>query len=366
MSTIVKKSKIAGKGLFASKEFKKGNVVGFFKGKETTKEHIHVLWTHNEKGILITNKLKYANHNWINPNSKIVKCKNEYKLKALRKIKDGEEITWDYSVGFAYDKLMKKDNPLYDYNGYSVIQWNIFNGDYDSFKKNLVFLENNNIKNIEFKVNEENLFIFEYLCAFGTVQMLKYYMKRNEINKSNLFNFLFNNINIWDNDRFFRLACEHNNTEVINFLLDFEDIEDAMLIKYKGMYPLFYFLENVKDSLTDKEFDLVEKWIRLSNKIDLFSILNLTDENGSTYHIYDYLLDYNYLNDFFKLDLSNKKRILYALRTKSPKKIYKILEKIDYSKINMKDILKIKEIHRLSDNSKYLHKIIQNKYEIAA
>ena len=101
MSIIVKKSKIHGKGVFASKDFKKGKKVIIYHLKPLTQKEFRNL---PEKEKHFTSKIgktiylfpspeRYVNHSCTpntHPNSK-EKCDV-----AIRDIKKGEEITTDY------------------------------------------------------------------------------------------------------------------------------------------------------------------------------------------------------------------------------------------------------------------------------
>ena len=96
--TIVKNSPLAGKGLFASTKIKKGSKIGTLKGFFTKKEHPHCLWVSDKRALRVTNKYRYSNHDWISPNAKL----RGYTLFAIKTIRPGEEILWDYSCGYNY------------------------------------------------------------------------------------------------------------------------------------------------------------------------------------------------------------------------------------------------------------------------
>lgn len=84
--------KQAGKGVFATKEFKKGDVIGIFYGKPTNVDGKHVLWLSNKEGIVVNNFLKYVNHSK-KGNAELYGTI----LYAMKKIKKGEEIFFDYN-----------------------------------------------------------------------------------------------------------------------------------------------------------------------------------------------------------------------------------------------------------------------------
>jgi len=102
---IVKKSGIHGKGLFTTVDIKKGDYITYIKGKYTRKKVsgskkeagsipmwygvTRTLWI-DPKGTIFC----YFNHS-CKPNTAIVGIK---KVIALRNIKAGEELTFDYSM----------------------------------------------------------------------------------------------------------------------------------------------------------------------------------------------------------------------------------------------------------------------------
>ncbi|MEM7261676.1 MAG: SET domain-containing protein-lysine N-methyltransferase [Planctomycetota bacterium] len=97
MTTLayVDKSPIHGKGLFAQKRIKKGECIGTYEGKRTRSDGMHVLWVEETDGKWIgikgENELKYLNHS-SKPNAEF----DGDELFAIRAIKKGEEITFDY------------------------------------------------------------------------------------------------------------------------------------------------------------------------------------------------------------------------------------------------------------------------------
>jgi len=106
----VKKSNIKGKGLFAKRDIKRGEIVGIVEGlivldnKESYnkygEDYLHpISYT---KAILNKTKTKYINHS-CEPNCGL---KNGIKIVAVRDIKKDEEITIDYDT-LEYDWEMK-------------------------------------------------------------------------------------------------------------------------------------------------------------------------------------------------------------------------------------------------------------------
>lgn len=107
-SIIVKKSKIQGKGVFAMRDFKKGEVVLSWKPKLVKKAEVdtysankknHVMHTKG-RYYLMRSPERYINHS----------CESNTKVKgmadvAIRDIKKGEEITSQYkkSLGGGFD-----------------------------------------------------------------------------------------------------------------------------------------------------------------------------------------------------------------------------------------------------------------------
>ncbi len=98
---VIKKSKIHGKGVFANKNFKKGEIILKWKPKVLKKQEIEKL-SDKEKRCLYRNSNrdyflmqapeKYINHS-CNANTE---AKNQCDV-AIRDIRKGEEITSDYS-----------------------------------------------------------------------------------------------------------------------------------------------------------------------------------------------------------------------------------------------------------------------------
>lgn len=103
---ITKESKIHGKGAFATKDFKKGDTIFIFKGKIYKRDNKNVkdafanpdsIGIDKNTWIDPFDNFHYINHS-CDPNMGI---KGRVLFKALRNIKKGEELTFDYSINEA-------------------------------------------------------------------------------------------------------------------------------------------------------------------------------------------------------------------------------------------------------------------------
>ena len=92
MSYKVKKSKIHGKGLFATEDFEPGEKIGNFEIEYVHDENEYTYYINYLK-VNVTNDLKYANHS-DDPNTVMV----EFDMYAVRPIKKGEELCWHYGT----------------------------------------------------------------------------------------------------------------------------------------------------------------------------------------------------------------------------------------------------------------------------
>ena len=120
----VKKSKIHGSGVYASKEIKKGKKIIEYIGEKILKSEgdkrsgkrinknlnkgddgLVYIFELNKKydidGSPLYNKARYINHS-CNPNCEIEIVDNQIWVISLRKINKNEELTYDY--GYAFDK----------------------------------------------------------------------------------------------------------------------------------------------------------------------------------------------------------------------------------------------------------------------
>lgn len=91
----VAKSKIHGQGLFAKVDLEQDEYLGTYAGRKAKNNAMHVLWVEQDDGSWIgrhgQNILRYLNH------SKKPCCEFDgFDLYALRDIKAGEELTFDY------------------------------------------------------------------------------------------------------------------------------------------------------------------------------------------------------------------------------------------------------------------------------
>lgn len=92
----VANSHIHGKGLFATKQIKKGTLIGTVEGRKTKRNGSYVLWITDKQGFLVQNEMKYINHS-PKPNAAYY---DDLTVVALRNIKAGEEITHHYQSEF--------------------------------------------------------------------------------------------------------------------------------------------------------------------------------------------------------------------------------------------------------------------------
>lgn len=91
MKYYVKKSRIHGKGLFAARNIRAGEVLGSIKYNPVNEDGPYVLWL-GEQGIRVECDLKFINHSK-RPNA--CYC-DDLDVVALKNIKKDEEITHDY------------------------------------------------------------------------------------------------------------------------------------------------------------------------------------------------------------------------------------------------------------------------------
>ena len=91
----IKRSAIHGRGLFATRSFKPGELIGVYEGEATSVNGCYVLWVAEEdgtqRGIKGRNALRFVNHS-TKPN-----CAFYYdELTAIAPIKAGQELTCHY------------------------------------------------------------------------------------------------------------------------------------------------------------------------------------------------------------------------------------------------------------------------------
>lgn len=90
--TVIKKSKIHGRGLFASDVIMKGECIGVISGQKTIQNGDYVLWLSENEGLKVTCDLRFINHD-DNPNACFY---DTLDVVALKDIQPGEEITHNY------------------------------------------------------------------------------------------------------------------------------------------------------------------------------------------------------------------------------------------------------------------------------
>ncbi len=85
-------SKIHGKGLFAAKNIKKGDLIGYFKHHKTTVDGPYVLWLEEDLAYTVEDDFKYINH------SKKANAAyyDDFTIMAIKKINKDDEITHNY------------------------------------------------------------------------------------------------------------------------------------------------------------------------------------------------------------------------------------------------------------------------------
>ncbi|MDX2506132.1 MAG: SET domain-containing protein [Gammaproteobacteria bacterium] len=88
----VDNSKIHGKGLFASRDIKKGELIGEFNCRPSKKDGPYVLWIEEDKGYQVLDEFKFINHN----NKANAAYYDDFTIMSIKKIKKGEEITHYY------------------------------------------------------------------------------------------------------------------------------------------------------------------------------------------------------------------------------------------------------------------------------
>jgi SET domain-containing protein len=99
---------VAGLGLFALERINKGRFITRYRGKKVTTRvadelhnkylfELNTRWTID--GSSRTNVARYINHS-CRPNAEPYFVKHVIKIRAIRNIKEGEEITYDYGPGY--------------------------------------------------------------------------------------------------------------------------------------------------------------------------------------------------------------------------------------------------------------------------
>jgi SET domain-containing protein len=94
-AVYVAESPIHGRGLFARRRIKAGEVIGKVKGSRTRRDGPHVLWLNEKEGVHVKCDLRFINHS-DRPNA----CYYDtLEVVALCTIHKHEEITHDYNNG---------------------------------------------------------------------------------------------------------------------------------------------------------------------------------------------------------------------------------------------------------------------------
>ena len=89
----IARSSIHGKGVFASRPIKEGEIIGTLNVSPATRNGHHVLWLSENRKVRVHCPLRYVNHSE-DPNA----CYYDtLEVVALRDIEKDEEITHDYS-----------------------------------------------------------------------------------------------------------------------------------------------------------------------------------------------------------------------------------------------------------------------------
>jgi SET domain-containing protein len=104
----------AGLGLFAVQDFKKGARIIEYVGKKVKPDSVdnRYIFAVNKKwdidGSPRSNTARYANHSCV-PNAEAVNEDNHIFIEAIKSIKAGEEITYDYGKDHFQNIIIKKN-----------------------------------------------------------------------------------------------------------------------------------------------------------------------------------------------------------------------------------------------------------------
>lgn len=106
----VRESKIAGKGCYALRRFKKGETIGEYTGERITEKEADARHVEGEPFYIFMledhtcidpkddpSPLKYINHS-CDPNAESIEEKGKIFIRAIKTIRPGAEITYDYNV----------------------------------------------------------------------------------------------------------------------------------------------------------------------------------------------------------------------------------------------------------------------------
>jgi len=106
--TLIRKSTIHGKGVYAGEDIARGTIIGRYTSRKVSKrvENEYVLYIHDPdtgeetERWLGTGKFKYVNHS---ATANLEMIDDTFEFVALRNIGDGEELTWYYGDEYQAD-----------------------------------------------------------------------------------------------------------------------------------------------------------------------------------------------------------------------------------------------------------------------
>ena len=111
--TLVRKSDLHGKGVFAAQFISQGTIIGKYTSRRVSKkvDSPYVIYIYNEVGVEIerrlgTGKLRYVNHS-SDPN--LTMDDDTLEFIAIKDIDDGEELTWFYGDEYEADLRASQD-----------------------------------------------------------------------------------------------------------------------------------------------------------------------------------------------------------------------------------------------------------------
>jgi uncharacterized protein len=165
-NVVVKKSPVQGLGVYANKNFKTGDTVLVIddthivtdESKLTPHQHEYDCdYLSNDKVILMQEPEKFINHS-CNPNTYVKTINNLRHVLAMRDIKKGQEITYDYTINGDNDGTFKCN--CGSKNCRQIYQGNFFKLPKDLQLKYLPYLDDWFINDHKKEINslKENLF----------------------------------------------------------------------------------------------------------------------------------------------------------------------------------------------------------------
>lgn len=336
----IQESKHHGKGVFANQNIKKGELIDTFRGRKVKKDAMHVLWTSDDEGILVENDIKYANHDWIDPNAKI----NELSLYAIKNIKKGEEILWDYHCGYAFEKDIDLNKPLLDNNGMNPIHYAIMYDHEDVFLNCLKTIKKNKIKleSLEAYIDDDNEYlgtILNFIALFGRLNLLKIYLKEKMPLSLSTTDYSYNILH----------SCfYYDETKIIDYIFKNckkEEVEYLLINEsYEGETPLD-FIGIEQESKYKYICSYLFKGVYSDHDLDL-GVTRIFNEDISNYYLADYLLDNSKLKLFKLLSKYNKRvYVNFILRSERARRKYLnyLLDKIKFKKKEIKELDNLKK-----------------------